>query len=87
MKKNTFVINKLHYTLILILLVDKSVSHSVLMKSVRNLIQPRIANGLQANPHQFSYQVSIRRVDHGRMNDITQMQPKHYCGGSLISDR
>lgn len=85
--KKTIIINKLHYYLTLILLIDKSVSHPFFMKNVHNLIQPRIHGGLQADPHQFSYQVSIRRVEPSFTNNIKIVRTSHYCGGALISDR
>lgn len=87
MKKITIFINKLHYYLTLILLIDKSMSHPFLMKNVHNLIQPRIHGGLQADPHQFSYQVSLRRAEPSFLNHIKFIRTTHYCGGALISDR
>lgn len=87
MRKNTITINKLHYYLTLILLVDKSVSHAFIMKNVHSFMQPRIHGGRQADPHQFSYQVSIRRLEPSAKNQIEMKRITHYCGGALISDR
>lgn len=81
--KSSLTIKKVRYCFALIVLVNGSVSQNLLPKNGFSLT-PRIHGGLQADPGQFSYQVSLRKVWPMPFKTFRSL---HYCGGTLISNR
>lgn len=84
MQESSRIIKKIRYCFVVILLfADKSVTPHSVIKSGFSLT-PRIHGGRQADPGQFVYQVSLRKV---WPMPKKIFQSLHYCGGTLISDR